>query len=332
MKGFPIELDLTETFQNGSKKELLDNLKKIVKNSVYFHKLNQRKFHNPADFVKWDDFISQISLQLFSIDNIPIQHQDFVTLNTGILLREVVENNSTTFPCYWLDKNLLKAFEKTDLPDVMGMKRTHKYGVIFLSTGELRSLDGQNVNWIFFSHILKGEELIVKTPSGQTIMTKPCSEDILQIFTIIGENIIGEDCYLSGCSLEKTDENKMPYRERNLQEISVEEDNFIDKLLSITLQCLLWLQIYKPKESIPSGVGFTGKSTNNIQNPRWIGKDYKPKIINPNLQGEKIKHQDRKSPIPHERRGHWRSQRVGKGRSHIKTIWIEPHLVGIGNE
>ena len=332
MQGFSIELDLTEIFQNSSKKELMNNLKKIAKHSLYYHKLNQRTFHNPSGFIKWEEFLTKISLQLISIDNIPTEELDFVTLNSSILIRSVIDKNSTTFPCYWLDKNLLRAFEKTDLPDVMGMKRLHKYGVIFLPTGEVRSPEGKNVDWIFFSHILKDEELSVKTPSGQTIMTKPCSENILQIFTITGEDM-GEDCFFSGCSLEKTDKNRMPYRQRNLAESS---DKFIDKLQSITLQCLLWLQIYNPKELIPSGVGFNKRSplphSPSPLNPRWIGKDYQPKIISPEKSKINQNQHNRKSPTPHERRGHWRSQPIGKGRSHIKTIWIEPCLVGLKDE
>ncbi|MFB2970360.1 hypothetical protein ACE1CD_15410 [Aerosakkonema sp. BLCC-F183] len=332
MKGFPIELDLTEIFQTNNKEKLLKNLKKIVKHSLYYHKLNQRTFHNPSGFTKWDEFVSQISLQLISVDNIPVQYQDFVTLNSNILLREIIENNAITFPCYWLNKNLLQAFEATDLPNVMGIKRSHKYGVIFLPTGEVQSPEGKNVNWIIFSHILKSEELLVRTPSEQVIINKPCSEDILQIFTITAK-----DCYFSGCSLERTDENKMPYREKNLLEISVEENEFINKLLSLTLQCLLWLQIYNPKESIPAGAGFNKSPFPNSfspLNPRWIGKDYQPKIISQQITSSKINCKqliNRKSPTPHERRGHWRSQRVGKGRSQIKTIWIEPHLVGETN-
>lgn len=56
-------------------------------------------------------------------------------------------------------------------------------------------------------------------------------------------------------------------------------------------------------------------SYNRVQNPRWIGYNYQLKTA---VQSEKINNlptdSNRKSPVQHERRGHWRSQRVGAGR------------------
>lgn len=327
MKECFIKLDLTELLQSTNKNELLKNLKKIAKHSVCYHQLSQRTFHSPDGFIKWNEFIAQVSLQLISTENIPIMEQNFVTLNSGILIKEITENHAATFPCYWLDKNLLKAFENTDLPDVMGMNRSHKCGTIFLPSGEVRSPSGKSIKWLIFRHRLKNELVQIASNISTT-----ATEDILQIFTMTDET-----AYLAACSLSRTDENKMPYRERNLREFSKEEDEFINKLLSISLQCLLWLQIHKPKQSIPAGIGFSKPPIPNSPsplNPRWIGKDYQPKIIRSEENNCKTnrKHHGRKSPASHERRGHWRSQRIGKNRSHFKTIWVEPCIVGLKDE
>jgi hypothetical protein len=322
MKPQLIELDLTDLLNNPDQKQLVNALKKLASESWYFHELNKRSFHNAGGCVSYASLLTEIAFNLISADNVPIADMDYTTLNGSILLREIVENHATTFPCYWLNKNLLSAFLQTDLPDVMGMKRSHKYGTIFLPTGAIRSPDGHSVNWIIFAHRLKGEVSTIQLHKPQRIFnTYP--EDMLQIFTAVGDATL----YFSGCSLERTNENKLPYRESSL---SSAEEEFINKLLSIAIQCLLWLQIYKAKESTPSGVGFNSKLTStNTQNPRWIGYNYQLKTATfPEKTNNSSTQSNRKSPIQHERRGHWRSQRVGAGRSHIKTIWIEPHLVG----
>lgn len=330
MKPQLIELDLTDLLNKPDQKQLVNALKKIASESWYFDELNKRSFHNAKGYVSYTSLLTEMAFNLISADNVPlaklsegIADMDFTTLNGSILLREIVENHPTTFPCYWLNSNLLSAFLKSDLPDVMGMKRSHQYGTIFLPQNTLRSPDGYSANWIIFAHRLKDEVSTIQLEKPQRIFnTYP--EDMLQIFTAVGDATL----YFSGCSLERTNENKLPYRESSL---SSSEEEFINKLLSIAIQCLLWLQIYKAKESIPSGVGFNSKSTsfNSPQNPRWIGYNYQLKT---EPLSEKIKNlstdSNRKSPIQHERRGHWRSQRVGALRAHIKTIWIEPHLVG----
>lgn len=318
-----VELDLANLFNNPEQKQLIKGLKKLANESWYFHELNKRSFHSAKGYVSYTSLLTEMAFNLISADNVPITAMDYTTLNGSILLREIVENHATSFPCYWLNSNLLSAFLQTDLPDVMGMKRLHKYGTIFLPTGMIRSPDGYPVNWIIFAHRLKGEVSTIQLQKPQRIFnTYP--EDMLQIFTLVGDATL----YFSGCSLERTNENKLPYRETSLSD---SEEEFINKLLSIAIQCLLWLQIYKAKESTPSGVGFNSKSAsyNRVQNPRWIGYNYQLKTT---AQSEKINNlptdSNRKSPVQHERRGHWRSQRVGAGRAHIKTIWIEPHLVG----
>ncbi|MFB2891945.1 hypothetical protein ACE1CI_03260 [Aerosakkonemataceae cyanobacterium BLCC-F50] len=318
-----VELDLTDLLNNPDQKQLVNALKKLAGESWYFQELNKRSFHNPKGYVSYTSLLTEMAFNLISADNVPIAAMDYTTLNGSILLREIVENCATTFPCYWLNSNLLSAFLKTDLPDVMGMKRSHQYGTIFFPSGMIKSPDGYSVNWIIFAHRLKDEVSTIQLQKPQRIFnTYP--EDMLQIFTAVGDATL----YFSGCSLERTNEKKLPYRESSL---SGSEEEFINKLLSIAIQCLLWLQIYTPKESTPSGVGFKSFSTssNRAQNPRWIGWNYQPKTATiPEKTNNSFTHPNRKSPVQHERRGHWRSQRVGAGRSHIKTIWIEPHLVG----
>lgn len=55
--------------------------------------------------------------------------------------------------------------------------------------------------------------------------------------------------------------------------------------------------------------------------PRWVGRQY---IYNrPDRGGSHA------SPRVHWRRGHWRGQRIGEGRTEIKRVWIEPLMVNV---
>ncbi|MGA9382016.1 MAG: hypothetical protein WBV73_24915 [Phormidium sp.] len=208
MKPQLIELDLTDLVNNPDQKQLVIALKKLAGESWYFHELNKRSFHNPKGYASYTSLLTEMAFNLISADNVPIADMDFTTLNGSILLREIIENHPTTFPCYWLNSNLLSAFLQTDLPDVMGMKRSHKYGTIFLPSGMIKSPDGYSVNWIIFAHRLKGEVSTIQLQKPQQIFNS-YPEDMLQIFTAVGDATL----YFSGCSLERTNEQKLPYRE-----------------------------------------------------------------------------------------------------------------------
>ena len=322
MKGIPVQIDLDSIFDSDDPADVGKKLRVLAKHSIYFHSFNSRSFHNPRNYLSWNEFVTSIALNLVSMDNLPAKYLDYGTLNSSILLREIYEKQAATFPCYWLDENLLRAFLNTDLPDVMGLKRTHQYGTIFLPQNVLRSPDGYSVNWIIFTHRLKGEESTVQLLESAPI-SHNYTEDVLQVFTSLGwKNVL----YFSACSLERTGTDKLPYRESLVE--SVAEKTFVDNLLSITLQCLLWLQTRPPQESTPSAVGFKPRVAkgNEPLNPRWIGKGYKPKQITSKIGSYRVSG-DRCSPRTHWRRGHWRSQRIGSGRSQIKSTWIEPILV-----
>lgn len=64
-----------------------------------------------------------------------------------------------------------------------------------------------------------------------------------------------------------------------------------------------------------------GRVKDALWSPTWIGKSYVP-VHAPVAAGHHA------SPRLHWRRGHVRRQRYGEGYSLVKTIWIEPTLIG----
>ena len=73
------------------------------------------------------------------------------------VIKRVAQEHGSAF---WLASTLQNALLQTDLPEhITGMKRVIPSGMLFLpSDGGLISPDGEPVQAIFFSHLLKGEE------------------------------------------------------------------------------------------------------------------------------------------------------------------------------
>ena len=73
------------------------------------------------------------------------------------VIKRVAQEHGSAF---WLASTLQNALLQTDLPEhITGMKRVIPSGMLFLpSDGGLISPDGEPVQVIFFSHLLKGEE------------------------------------------------------------------------------------------------------------------------------------------------------------------------------
>jgi hypothetical protein len=101
------------------------------------------------------------------------------------------------------------------------------------------------------------------------------------------------------------------------------ENAFLSRCKSLVFGILLAMHARPALVSSGNRTGkFHKKSGREIWEPNVIGKHYQ--IVRAG-SGEKGTHA---SPRLHWRRGHYRQQLYGRGRSSIKTIWIEPMLVG----
>ena len=66
-----------------------------------------------------------------------------------------------------------------------------------------------------------------------------------------------------------------------------------------------------------------GRDRDALYSVRWLGEGYKLKRPPVAVGGHHA------SPIWHWRKGHFRHQRVGPGRTQVKVVWIEPTCVGV---
>ena len=105
-----------------------------------------------------------------------------------------------------------------------------------------------------------------------------------------------------------------------------QEQSFV--IRNIALQSILLLQFY-PDEIQQEMTVFPGKEKGfnkikiepEFQLPRWLGKESKASQVSAHYKGSSS------SKSTHFRRGHWRSQPCGKGRSEIKITWVRPAWV-----
>ncbi|MFB2983414.1 hypothetical protein [Microseira sp. BLCC-F43] len=64
MKGVPVKIELDSIFDSNDPQEVGKKLRVIVKHSIYFHSFNQRRFHNPRNYLPWDDFVTSMALDI----------------------------------------------------------------------------------------------------------------------------------------------------------------------------------------------------------------------------------------------------------------------------
>lgn len=247
-------------------------------------------------------------------------------------------------PIYWLDTNLFQAFLQTDIPKDLSLLADPAIPHCLLMLPQLiSSPDAEKLSFVFVHFLAKNTVFepvkfgnqylhhvnpthnrlrwITTFPSGSAYSS--CSE--------IPEAMSGE---LVHGNFEISD--RVSYVLGN-QNILTERDftNVVDK---IVVHTLLFLRCFNDSAIsqdenvfLNSGTGFGKKSKANTEqliNPIWIGRGYKPRQRQANRADEE---EIRKYQIHTKnfwRRGHYRHVSVGKKEEgQRKLIWVEPILL-----
>ena len=244
-----------------------------------------------------------------------------------LLFGQDYESGLLPCQCYWLERSLCEALLNSNLPEDCRFNRLQRCGTLMLPSGFLQTPDGDDVKWIYWHHFLKGEP---DTVSAKTT----CDWDTLDVAFTTGD---AGAVYYSRSNLEQFEaKSKLPARTGNFWiegEDDIEaEEQFMDGVNRLVCGLFLWLTIEPDSlEASPSpggGGGFGKKtkkkrpSTSGVWQPNWIGRGYELK-----LETGSGTHA---SPRSHWRRGHWRRQPIGEGRTERKLVWIEPMLINGG--
>jgi hypothetical protein len=96
----------------------------------------------------------------------------------------------------------------------------------------------------------------------------------------------------------------------------------LQRVIALVVNICFYINSTAEAVSLPTVGGVHKKGQEKISwwTPRWVGQRYK-------IKRENLVSGTHASPKMHWRRGHFRQQRVGEGRTQTKTIWIEPMLV-----
>jgi hypothetical protein len=238
---------------------------------------------------------------------------------------------SLDVPVYWLKRDLLTAFLRTDLPELIyGMKQVIRHGLLMLpNQQELISPDGEAVQWVQFSHFLAEdfENTIEVSPNVQ--LDSKEKVDKLRWATMLSSGII----YSNLIGLERGEDNKPISGDLTINDIfKVMEQNtdvdtetqFIQKVDNLILQTLLFLQT-RPDDvvaEIPESKGFSQSPGKQKLAPIWIGYRYQIQKERSPL-GESGQRQ--RQSAGWWRRGHWRRVPIGKREENLRDWrWIEP--------
>lgn len=318
------------------KKNQRELLKHIKEETSYYEQLT-KDFPKVKGYPNYEKAVTvRLACLLYGFDKFISSEQleNDHTLEQGCLTASLMA--SLEVPVYWLKRDLLTAFLRTDLPQLIyGMKQVIRHGLLMLpNQQELISPDGDVVEWVQFSHFLAEdfENTIEVSPNVQ--LDSKEKVDKLRWATMLSSGII----YSNLIGLERGEDNKPISGDLTInnmlraieQNTDVEtETQFIEKVDNLILQTLLFLQT-RPDDVVAEmpdkGFSQSPKAKQKLA-PIWIGYRYQ---IQKELQkerspsGESPQQRQRQS-AGWWRRGHWRRVPIGKREENLRDWrWIEP--------
>lgn len=314
------------------KKQQRDLLKHIKEETPYYKHLT-KDFPKVKGYPNYEKAVtSRLACLLYGFNKLIPSEQlgKDKTLEQGCLTASLMA--SIEVPIYWLKRDLLTAFLRTDLPKLIyGMKRVIRHGLLMLpNQQELISPDGEVLEWIQFSHFLAEDFENTIEISSKIQLDSQEKVDKLRWATMLSSGII----YSNVIGLEPGEDNKPISGDLIVNDIfKVTEQNtdvetetqFIQKVDNLILQTLLFLQT-KPDDVIaqmPESQGLGQSKGKQKLAPIWIGYRYQIQKER-SLSDETLQQRQRQS-AGWWRRGHWRRVPIGKREENLRDWrWIEP--------
>jgi hypothetical protein len=312
--------------------EIKKRLNQLTRQSSFFKKLNELKYHHLKGYGQYKDVMFQLARALvgYQFYSIEMFEADFTHKNSVLILDHALNQG---FASYWLDENLFEAFTNTQLPTaILEFKRVVPVGLLFLPA-RIKNPDGQYIRWLLFSHHLANENRFsVKLPRCQLDLVRDEIE-VLKWMSILDDGtqyavshkIILENQQLVQGANNMYINEKMRSLNLNIQE--EKESDFTIKVTNLLMQTLLYLQAYPENLSQSSSSNVSrnarkGSNQKQMLSPNLIGKNYQVK--RQSSSGNNTGHQK----ATHWRKGFYKYQPYGsRSAPKYKLIWIEPVLV-----
>lgn len=290
---------------------------------------SDRPYQLPKQYIKWRDWccMAGVLMDGCQTDTASLLHYARTVLWLG-----------KNAPLYCVTAELVERFKKTDLPTQPGNSLVNGLGVpietaLFCFPKKLiKNPDGGWIESVVF-HLSD-----VRSPQNSQVSYR--GKNLAPIGHEHGDRIniqwssidTRTTVWFSGIGMDE--EGSLIWRDRTdvgATQMSEGDRAFTKGLTNVIIQC--WLAAcYQPQllhEHIPelSPKGFDRYCTNYrndppVWHPRYLAL---PKAVKSDRTSSP--HGTHASPHAHWRRGHWRNQVVGTGRSERKLIWVQPIYV-----
>lgn len=309
---------------NFTKKEI-DFLVKEVKQTLPYKRLMKRTFRKHKDYPTWSLISHYLALQFFGIQNALAysRFDDFVWSEcTHSYFR--LWNQQQTFPVFALDKQLLKAFQETEIPEqFIGLPRPFEKAIVIFPDNAIKNPANQTMDFVCVDFV---DNEVVYNPVYFEYIKKECGVNLLKSphNHYSGANLmrwcstVGIDNYSSSHHIPKDLNESIIESQLRLDDTA--EIQFINQVTSIVYLFLLYISSQDQTVLENESTDFAAKRVKRCDpklplNYRIVGEGYKTKRIYTNKSGSHA------SPVMHERRGHIRTLSTNK------QVWVRPCLV-----
>lgn len=226
--------------------------------------------------------------------------------------------------------DLLAAVAETDPPaDLLWQEIALPFeaGALVLPRGALRHPDGATCEAIGWARIRAGEML----QFGKEWQPVKLQEDVFVVFTGLtgDEGFPLLDSVLNASTSPRVGDihtpgvYMTPTREGVYElPLAPSESQFLAQCRALIFGLLLAMEARPALLARGRKVGSHKKSRREMWEPNIVGRDYR--IVRERIQSTGT----HAGPRMHWRRGFWRRQKHGPHLTLVKTIWIEPTLVG----
>src|SRR5262245_59693899 len=229
------------------------------------------------------------------------------------------------FPAFFVEPEFLAAAMQTRPPEGMRwdeIKLPFEAGVFCLPRGSLKYIDGSEVNHVGWMRARAGEQMtwgsrapiINNRNAAFLIYAQPDNFD----GTILFSNLNADEApYISD------EEIRVLWHGAFDLPLAEGDDAFIRQCRMVCFSLLLAMQARPQLVSTGQRTGKRAKKGGReFWTPNIMGRGFR---VLREVSGETGTHA---SPRLHWRRGDFRAQRFGPGYAEVKTIWIEPALIG----
>lgn len=287
-----------------------------------------KPYHIPKGYMRWENLSAIVALSLACMKANKAPSNDLASwLNVARTALWFVQDA----PLYCLSNQLLRSFDESDVHEspylFADLRPPLPTFMVLFPQNSIRTPEGTPVDYCIV-HLADREhpERSRGDGYGFKVPYLEHEHDRNLHWSAIDQK---ETCWFSGMGLEADGTIRSSDEQVGGCAISPAEADFLRRMRSLILQCLLTLTYRpdllddSPAEAQPAsrkGQSSRERSQASVMHPRWLGKEYK----RPASTGKG----NHASPKEHWRRGHWRRVVVGaRELNQRKWAWIEPTFV-----